>query len=210
MDNDSMRRGRPTTHRAFDVVTATVVGVAMVPLAVEQVLRAAAELELAESASRELVGALMSASGAGGMVGGQLLDLEGEQRALSVDEVERLHRAKTGALISASMLLGARAAGGVGADYAVRQLVAAGDALGLAFQIADDVLDATESSEALGKTAGHDAALAKSTYASVLGIAAARERRDQLVTEAMDRLESAGLRTPPLERLARFIAARRS
>jgi len=212
MDNDSMRRGRPTTHRAFDVITATVVGVAMVPLAVEQVLRAAAELELAESTARELVGVLMSASGAGGMVGGQLLDLEGEQRALSVDDVERLHRAKTGALISASMLLGARAAGGGGggADHAVRQLVAAGDALGLAFQIADDVLDATESSEALGKTAGHDAALAKSTYASVLGVPAARERRDQLVTEAMDRLESAGLRTPPLERLARFIAARRS
>ena len=149
-----------------------------------------------------------TASKAGGMVGGQLLDLEGEQRALSVDDVERLHRAKTGALISASMLLGARAAGG--ADHGIRQLVAAGDALGLAFQIADDVLDATESSEALGKTAGHDAALAKSTYASILGVAAARERRDQLVTEAMDRLESAGLRTPPLERLARFIAARRS
>ena len=208
MDNDHTRRGRPTTHRAFDVAAATIVGVVMVPLAVEQVLRAAAELQLTEDVTRSLVGHLMRASGASGMVGGQLLDLAGESQSLSVGELEVLHRAKTGALITSALYLGARAANASAA--AIEALTTAGDALGLAFQIADDVLDATASSEALGKTAGIDAALAKSTYASVLGVSAASHRRDALVGEAMAHLSSAGLRTPTLERLARFIAARRS
>lgn len=208
MDNDSMRRGRPTTHRAFDVATATVAGVAMVPLAVLQVLRAADQMGLDSATANRLVVVLMQASGAAGMVGGQLLDLQGENRGLSVAELEEVHRAKTGALLSAAFTLGAIAAGG-GANE-VRALTSAGDCLGLAFQIADDVLDATASSESLGKTAGHDAALAKSTYASVLGVSAARSLGEALVVEAMTRLEAAGLRTPYLERLAHFVAARRS
>jgi geranylgeranyl pyrophosphate synthase len=104
--------------------------------------------------------------------------------------------------------MGGVAAGG--SDAAVAALTSAGAALGLAFQIADDVLDATESSEALGKTAGHDAALAKSTYASVLGVVPARQRSDALVVDAMAQLEAAGLKTPTLDRLAHFVAARRS
>jgi geranylgeranyl pyrophosphate synthase len=208
MDNDNMRRGRPTTHRAFDVATATIAGVAMVPLAVDQTLRAARRLQLDSPTGKRLVGVLMQASGAGGMVGGQLMDLEGEGSALSVDDLEEVHRAKTGALIAAACIMGGIAAGG--RESAVSALGSAGGALGLAFQIADDVLDATESSEALGKTAGHDAALSKSTYASVLGVVAARKRSDALVADAMARLESAGLRTPTLERLAHFVAARRS
>lgn len=208
MDNDNMRRGRPTTHRAFDVGTATIAGVAMVPLAVDQTLRAARRLQLDSSTAKRLVGVLMQASGAGGMVGGQLMDLEGEGSALSVDELEEMHRAKTGALIAAAFTMGGVAAGG--RESAVSALGSAGGALGLAFQIADDVLDATESSEALGKTAGLDAALSKSTYASVLGVVAARQRSDALVADAMARLESAGLRTPTLERLAHFVATRRS
>ncbi|MEX2177960.1 MAG: polyprenyl synthetase family protein [Gemmatimonadaceae bacterium] len=208
MDNDSMRRGRPTTHRAFDVATATVAGVTMVPLAVEQVLDAAAELALDDATARRMVGVLMHASGAGGMVGGQLMDLEGERRALALGELEAMHRAKTGALIAAAVALGGMAAGAD--DRALAALTAAGHALGLAFQIADDVLDATESSEALGKTAGNDAVHAKSTYASVLGVAAARRRVETLVADAMAHLESATLKTPPLERLAHFVAARRS
>ena len=208
MDNDNLRRGRPTTHRAFDVPTATVAGVAMVPLAVEQVRCAAAELGLAEATAARLVVLLMRASGAAGMVGGQLMDLQGERRSLTVHELEAVHRAKTGALITASFTLGGLAGGAD--EHSIAALTAAGDALGLAFQIADDVLDATASSEALGKTAGADAAMAKSTYASVLGIAAARERGDALVADAMRHLEAARLRTPPLERLAHFVAARRS
>jgi geranylgeranyl diphosphate synthase, type II len=208
MDNDSIRRGRPTTHRAYDVATATVAGVTMVPLAVEQTVAGARKLQLDGKTSAKLVGVLMEASGATGMVGGQLRDLEGEERALSIAELEMVHQGKTGALIAATLSMGAIAAGGDQSE--ISALSSAGAALGLAFQIADDVLDATESSEALGKTAGRDAALSKSTYASVLGVAAARQRSDALVAEAMSCLASADLKTPILERLAHFVAARRS
>ena len=208
MDNDSMRRGRPTTHRAFDVATATVAGVAMVPLAVALTLRAAESLGLQNGASKRLVTVLMDASGASGMVGGQLMDLEGEKRALSMAELEAVHRAKTGALIMAALSMGAIAARA--SDEAVSAFTDAGQALGLSFQIADDVLDATGSSESLGKTAGSDAALSKSTYVSHLGVEAARQRSESLIADAMARLEDANLRTPVLEKLAHFVAARRS
>jgi geranylgeranyl diphosphate synthase type II len=208
MDNDSIRRGRLTTHRAFDVATATVAGVAMVPLAVAQTLRGATRLGLKEATARRLVAVLMQASGSSGMVGGQLMDLEAEGRRLAIAELEAMHRGKTGALIAAACAMGGIAA--EAAEPSVSALTAAGAALGLAFQIADDVLDATGSSEALGKTAGLDAALSKSTYASVLGVADARERGESLVADAMARLESAGLTTSTLERLAHFVAARRS
>jgi geranylgeranyl pyrophosphate synthase len=208
MDNDSMRRGRATTHRAFDTATATVAGVAMVPMAVSLTLRGASSLGLKNGASRRLVGLLMEASGAAGMVGGQLMDLDGEGRALSMAELEAIHRGKTGALITACFTMGGVAAGG--SDEAVDALTSVGSELGLAFQIADDVLDATQSSEALGKTAGADAALSKSTYVSHLGVEPARHRGEALVADAMARLEAAGLRTPVLETLAHFVAARRS
>jgi geranylgeranyl pyrophosphate synthase len=208
MDNDSMRRGRPTTHRAFDVATATIAGVAMVPLAVSLTLRGARSLGLPDAASRRLVGLLMDASGATGMVGGQLMDLDGERRGLSMPQLEAIHRAKTGALISAAFAMGGIAA--QGSESAVQALATVGDELGLAFQIADDVLDATGSSESLGKTAGIDAALAKSTYVSLLGVEPARKRGEALVADAMYRLEAAGLRTPILESLAHFVSARRS
>ena len=208
MDNDHMRRGRPTTHRAFGVGVATVAGVAMVALAVVQTLRAAQSLGLSDATTRRLISVLMEASGASGMVGGQLMDLMNEGRAVSVEQLEAVHRAKTGALIAASVTMGGLAAGGSAANVAA--LASAGESLGLAFQIADDVLDATESSEALGKTAGADAALSKRTYASTLGVPAARLRGESLVDDAMNRLEAAGLRSGPLIELARFVAARRS
>jgi len=208
MDNDNMRRGRPTVHRAFDVATATVAGVAMVPLAVRQTLRAAQCLKLADRVAGRLVEVLMQASGASGMVGGQLLDLEGERRSLSLRELESVHRAKTGALIACCFTMGALAAGAD--DKTVASLTAAGDALGLAFQIADDVLDATASSEALGKTAGSDAALSKSTYVALLGVDAARRKSDDLVSDAMRHLTAAGVESPVLHRLAHFVSARQS
>jgi geranylgeranyl pyrophosphate synthase len=208
MDDDSMRRGRPTTHKAFDVATATIAGVAMVPLAVKQTLRGARGLGLDQATEARLVNVLMRASGASGMVGGQLLDLEGEARGLGSAQLEVMHRAKTGALITAAFTMGGIA--GAATDVVVEALTNAGESLGLAFQIADDVLDATQSSEALGKTAGKDAAAAKSTYVSTLGVAAARQRAESLVEDAMGRLEGAGLRTQPLESLVRFVSARRS
>ena len=208
MDDDDMRRSRPTTHRAFDVPTATVAGVTMVALAVGQTLRAAETMGLSAETAKRLVSVLMRASGASGMVGGQLMDLMSEGRAVSVEHLEAVHRAKTGALIAASVTMGALAARG--APDAVDALASAGASLGLAFQIADDVLDATASSELLGKTAGRGAVLAKSTYASTLGVQAARARSDALVADAMKHLDQAGLRSGPLLELARFVAARRS
>lgn len=208
MDNDSMRRGMPTTHKAHGVAIATVAGVAMVPLAVGQVLAGAARLGLPDAIAARLVGMLMRASGGGGMVGGQLLDLLAENRRLTVAELERIHRGKTGALLTASLAMAGVAARAPEATVGI--LSEAGDALGLAFQIADDVLDATSSTAALGKTAGIDAALAKSTYVSLLGVDEARTRADSLIEQAMLLLDRAALRTSHLEHLARFIATRRS
>jgi len=208
MDNDSLRRGRPTTHRAYGVAAATIAGVAMVALAVTQTVRAAESLGLAPATSRKLVMVLMQASGATGMVGGQLMDLENEGKVVSVEQLEAVHRAKTGALIAASLTMGGLAAGG--SKQAVDDLARAGESLGLAFQIHDDVLDATSSSETLGKTAGIDAALSKSTYASTLGVDAARQKGDKLVADAMGSLKAAGLHNGPLMELARFVAARQS
>lgn len=208
MDDDSIRRGRPTMHRAFDVPIATIAGVTMVPVAVNQVVRGARVLRLERGAVARLVRTLMQASGAEGMVGGQLLDLDAEGRALGIAELEKIHSGKTGALIAAALVMGGIAAR---ADaLRLGALSAAGSAIGLAFQIADDVLDATQSSEALGKTAGRDAVLAKSTYASLLGVEPARRRSNALVSDALETLQAAGLRSERLEHLARFVTARRS
>ena len=208
MDNDNMRRGRPTTHRAFDVATATVAGVTMVPLAVQQTMRAAECLGLDDATTRRLVEVLMDASGASGMVGGQLMDLDGERRSLSLSELESIHRAKTGSLIACCFTMGALAARAD--EKTVRALTAAGAALGLAFQIADDVLDATASSETLGKTAGSDAAMSKSTYVALLGVEAARRKADDLTAEAMRHFAAAKVSSPILARLAHFVSARQS
>jgi geranylgeranyl pyrophosphate synthase len=208
MDNDSMRRGLPTTHRAHGVAVATVAGVAMVPLAVRQAVEGCRRLDMDDTTTARIVARLMAASGAGGMVGGQLLDLLAENTRLSMPELEQVHRGKTGALLTASFVIAGLAARAPAPT--IEALTDSGDALGLAFQIADDVLDATSSSATLGKTAGSDAAMAKSTYVSLLGVAEARARAESLIEQGMRRLDEHGLRTIHLERLARFIAARRS
>ena len=142
------------------------------------------------------------------MIGGQLLDLEGEGRPLALAELERIHRAKTGALITAAATLGGRAAGVTGARLdALRRY---GEAVGLAFQIADDVLDVTATTDQLGKTAGRDLALRKSTYPALLGVEGAKARADALIKEGCQALDAAGLLTPPLARIARFTVERTS
>jgi geranylgeranyl pyrophosphate synthase len=151
---------------------------------------------------------LMRASGAGGMIGGQLLDLDGEGRPLDLSELERIHRAKTGSLISASVELG-----GIAARADVRQLsalTAFGEAIGLAFQIADDVLDVTATTDRLGKTAGRDLDLRKSTYPALLGVDGARDRANALVSEGCAALRAAGLLSTDLDALARFVVERES
>jgi geranylgeranyl diphosphate synthase, type II len=208
MDDDDMRRGRPTVHRAFGVRVAMAAGVAMVPLAARAGFSAARSLGLSEDICSTVVAMLMRASGAGGMIGGQLLDLDGEDRPLSLAELERIHRAKTGALITASIELG-----GLTARADERQLsalLAFGQSIGLAFQIADDVLDITATTDRLGKTAGRDLDLHKSTYPALLGIGGARERANALVAEGCAQLRAAGLLSTELDALARFVVERES
>jgi geranylgeranyl pyrophosphate synthase len=208
MDNDSVRRGRPTLHRVYGVTVATIAGVTMVPFAARTAVEGARALGLPLEASGSIVRQLMRASGAGGMVGGQLLDLEGEGKPLTLADLERIHRAKTGALIAASVRIGATAAGASGARAAA--LDRYGESVGLAFQIADDVLDATATSEELGKTAGRDAALGKVTYPAVLGVEGAIARASELADDACRALEEVQMLTPELAHLARFSVSRRS
>jgi geranylgeranyl pyrophosphate synthase len=206
MDDDDFRRGRPTVHRVCGVATATVAGVAMVPLAVHTALDGAARLGLSRDIAASIVRELMQASGAGGMIGGQLLDLEGEGRPLELPELERIHRAKTGALIRACVTIGGMAAGAD--DDRIAAFARFGSAIGLAFQIADDVLDVTASSHTLGKPAGRDLDLRKSTYPALMGVEAASRRATSLVDEGCEALRSAGLLSTELDVLARYVVER--
>jgi len=208
MDDDDVRRGRPTVHRAYGVDVATAAGLAMVPLAARSAYHAAQALGLSAPECGDVVRTLMQASGGGGMIGGQLLDLDAEGVHLTLDAMERVHRLKTGALIAASVVLGAQAARASDARRAA--LAHYGAAIGLAFQIADDVLDLTATTDELGKTAGRDLALAKSTYPALLGVEGAIERATALVEQACEVLAAEGLLTPTLEQLARYIVERRN
>ena len=208
MDDEDVRRGRPTVHVKFGVEAATAAGLAMVPLAAVAAADASGLLRLPGRVTGRIVTELMQASGAGGMIGGQLLDLEAEGKPISLTELEQIHLAKTGALIAVSARIGAAAAGATPAgETALNRF---GTALGLAFQIADDVLDVTATTGELGKTAGRDLALRKSTYPALLGVPGAARRADALASSACDALRDAGLLTPPLERLARFAVERRA
>ena len=208
MDDDDVRRGRPTVHRVYGIPAATAAGLAMVPLAVGCAAQAALSLGLDDARCRAIVRELMRASGAGGMIGGQLLDLEGEGLALSLSELERIHRSKTGALITASARIGGMAAGA--SPSLMQALTRYGEDVGLAFQIADDVLDVTATTDQLGKTAGKDVAFGKSTYPAVLGIEGAVARARALVDDAKKALAEAGIASETLEQLAEHVVARRS
>jgi geranylgeranyl pyrophosphate synthase len=208
MDDDDVRRGRATVHRVYGVAAATAAGLAMVPLAARCAADAARALGLTEAELGAIVAELMRASGAGGMIGGQLLDLEGEGTALGLADLERIHRAKTGALITAAATLGGRAASAPPAR--LEALARYGAAVGLAFQIADDVLDVTATTDQLGKTAGRDLELRKSTYPALLGVEGARARATALIEEGCRTLDAVGLLTPALAQIARFTVERTS
>lgn len=208
MDDDATRRGRPTTHAEFGVPLATRVGWLLVPAAVEELTRSAEGLGLAPDAAAAMARVLLEASGVRGMVGGQWLDLAGEGRRLDLDGLRSIHAAKTGALIRASCELGGLAAGA--GERTLLALAGYGRELGLAFQVADDLLDATATSVQLGKTAGRDAALAKSTYVGVLGIEGARREAAALADRAVEWLDGTGLATLELVGLARYVVTRTS
>jgi len=189
MDNDVLRRGKPTVHVRFGVAQAMLAGDAMQALAFE-VLTPAAEAA-APALQAKLCGLLARAAGGAGMAGGQAIDLASVGLALDERDLSDMHRRKTGALLQASVLMGA--ACGETTPVAWQSLSRYGEAIGLAFQVVDDILDVTQASEMLGKTAGKDLDNNKPTYVSVLGLEPARRRADQLRRAARAALAASGL-----------------
>jgi geranylgeranyl pyrophosphate synthase len=205
MDDAELRRGVETTHRAHGEEAAALAGAVLIPWATLRAFRASRALGCDDETARRVARTLAEAAGAGGMVGGQWLDLEGEGRLLTSDALDDLHSRKTGALLAAALVMGARAAR---VDEATeRGLAAYGRRIGLAFQITDDVLDATASAEVLGKNPS-DEALDKSTYVSLHGLEAARQRAQTAVDEAFEALHDAGIEAPALYALAHYVVDR--
>ena len=208
MDDDDMRRGRPTVHKVYGSRTAIMAGVAMIPVAAIVVRDAARGMRLPEEVGVKLLQTLLEAGGVSGMIGGQLRDLAGEGLSLSLEEREEIHRAKTGALIVASLRIGALAAGASSAELAALERY--GRAIGLAFQIMDDVLDVTSTTNALGKTTGRDATLRKSTYPALLGVDGAQVRARALIDGGLGALAEQKLLTQELSQIANFMVTRTS
>ena len=206
MDDDDLRRGKPSCHRAFDEATAILAGDALQTRAFE--VLAEPDTHSNPDARCELVAALALASGARGMVGGQMIDMVSEGKQLNAEQITRLQALKTGRLIQVSAEAGAILGR---AGPAQRHLLAAyGRDLGAAFQIADDLLDATGTTEETGKTAGKDQAAGKATLVSVLGVERARAQAEALATQAAAHLESFGAKASLLRDLAEFVVSRRS
>ena len=206
MDNADLRRGKPTPHMLFGEVETTRGGLTLIAAASSQAWNASRSLGCPEPVARRIVLELNRAAGAGGMVGGQVLDLFGEGQALSAEELDALHRRKTGALLTCALTVGALAAGAE--DDTLAAIDRYGRAIGLAFQVADDLLDATASAGDLGKNPS-DAALGKSTYVSLHGLEEARRRAHALAVAAQEALVGAGVRSPTLESLATYVVSRK-
>ena len=195
LDNDDLRRGKPTCHKKFGEATAILAGDALLTLAFETLANAPIE-----PARRVAILSHVAASAGtvNGMVGGQVADLEAEGRAIQPAELEYIHRSKTAALIRASVVAGAI---GGGADDDVSHLKRFGETIGWAFQVVDDILDVEESSAALGKTAGKDAAQQKATYPSLYGLEKSRQFAKELEARAMAEIEPYGARAARCENL---------
>jgi len=203
MDDDDLRRGRPSVHRAYDEATAILVGDGLQALAFE-VLATAHGLRAEQCAA--MIAALASAAGPAGMVGGQYIDIQATATDMDYEALAAMHSLKTGALIQAALVLGGIAAGA--ARYQLDALEAYGGRIGLAFQVIDDVLDVTGDAATLGKTRGKDGAANKPTYVSVLGLEAARAESVRLLEEALAHLEPLGSAAHRLRDLARYIVER--
>jgi len=208
MDDDDLRRGRPTCHVAYDEPTAILVGDALQPLAFQLLARDAA-LPVSASIRLELIGMLAAASGSLGMAGGQAIDLAVQARSLDLPGLEDLHARKTGALIRASVLMAAACVPTLPVhQYTALERFAL--SVGLAFQVQDDLLGAIGDPAVTGKAVGADHALGKQTFPALLGIEASQERVVLLHTEAMEALRPFGARAEPLRQLARWLLQRRS
>ncbi|MDB5979792.1 MAG: ispA-2 [Pseudomonas sp.] len=208
MDDDDLRRGQPTTHKAFDEASAILAGDGLQALAFEvlsdpQMTRQPAELRL------RMINILARAIGPAGMVGGQAIDLEAVGHRLNQTQLETMDRHKTGALIDASVQLGALASGKAN-DSSLRALRAYAQAIGLAFQVQDDILDVESDTATLGKQQGADIAHDKPTYPALLGLEAAKAYARSLQDQALSALHPLGAGAEPLRALARYIVERRN
>ncbi|MEQ9463133.1 MAG: polyprenyl synthetase family protein [Haliea sp.] len=203
MDDDDLRRGRPTLHKAFDEATAILVGDGLQARAFELIADAPGLSAVQKVAMLKV---LASSAGLGGMVGGQFVDIAGTGRALQLDELQDMHALKTGALIRAALSLGAIAAGASASQQEALEVY--GEHIGLAFQVVDDILDVEGSTATLGKTGGKDALANKTTYVSLLGLAGARETAEHLLDGALEALEHFGEPADMLRELARFVVSR--
>lgn len=205
MDDDDLRRGKPTCHIAFDEATAILAGDALQSLAFE--ILAGAETSGSESAILALVQELGRAAGARGMVGGQAIDLAAVSQQLTLQQLEHMHRRKTGALIEASVAMGALSGGEVPADK-LEALRAYARAIGLAFQVQDDILDVTVETGVLGKRQGADQERDKPTYVALLGLDEARRKARELHDQALDALSGFDAKATVLRNMAAYIVER--
>ncbi len=206
MDNDTLRRGQPTVHRAFDEATAILAGNALLTFAFEIIAHKASPLPF--DTRIKLITTLAQASGVGGMVGGQILDLEAEKKPQESANIITLQRMKTAALISFACQAGA-IIGNTSKEF-VEKLATFGTYLGLAFQLTDDLLDVTAKSEVLGKTAGKDTIAHKATFVHLYGIEETQKKRDELIAKAEALLDPFGAKAKPLQQAAHFSATRKN
>jgi farnesyl diphosphate synthase len=206
MDDDELRRGKPTVHIAYDEATALLVGDA---LQSQAFMVLAQDLGLPPARQVAMLALLAQASGSAGMCGGQAIDLDSVGLSLTLEQLEQMHQLKTGALLRASVVLGALAGGELDAAQAAG-LDAYAKAIGLAFQVVDDVLDATADSVTLGKTAGKDAADNKPTYVSILGLEESKALAEQLRRQAHEALVPFGEQADRLRQLADLIVQRKA
>ncbi len=208
MDDDALRRGQMTCHIKFDEATAILTGDALQTLAFT-ILAEGSLSESGESQRIKMVQALANASGAKGMCLGQALDLAAENRQVTLDELQQIHRNKTGALMKCAIRLGALAAGSKGVEI-LPQLDRFSDAIGLAFQVQDDILDIISDTETLGKPQGSDQELNKSTYPALLGLDGAVNKARALLEEALQALSAIPYNTERLEEFARYVIERKN
>jgi farnesyl diphosphate synthase len=206
MDDDDLRRGRPTCHKAFDDATAILAGDALQALAFKT-LAQDRNIRVNDTARLKMIATLTSASGSLGMAGGQAIDLAAEGKSQSLAELENMHALKTGALIRASIRLGALSYPKISEDE-LETLDRYGRCIGLAFQIQDDILDETGNTEKLGKPQGSDRERNKSTFPALYGLEESKKRAQELLEEAIDSLHAFGDNATSLRQLARYIVQR--
>ncbi len=204
LDNDDLRRGRPTCHKAFGEATAILAGDGLQTQAYEVLAQIGCPAEVRVAIIREIAHATGTIDG---MIGGQVVDLEAEHKKPDLATLEYIHRSKTAALIAASVVSGGMYAGATSAD--IGRLRTYGQSIGLAFQIVDDVLDLTQTSEQLGKTAGKDAAAEKATYPALFGIEESIQKADALVDRACAELNEYGEAASTLKDLAHYLVERK-